>query len=339
MSLSHSFNNLSALAAQYLQPIVEKLPPQAQNVLAHPLAPKVLLAVLTLALLRQTNRALTSWSMNNGQCDKFDKSREVVLLTGGCSGIGKQMVLDLAKAGVRVVIIDIQEPTFTLPTGVTFHKADITSSTSISEVAAKIRQESGDPTVLINNAGVGHDGTILEKPESKIRQTFEVNTVSHFLMVREFMPAMIKQNHGHIVTIASMASFIGLGDMVEYSCTKASALAFHEGLRQELKLWYNAPKVRTTVVHPLWVRTPMIKVLTDAGSEFKQPILTPEMVSGAVVKQVLAQRSGQIILPGYYTPLSFLRALPNWIQEFARGVGSKDFIRLRELQQKQVKSA
>lgn len=336
--MSLSFEHLSLVLGQWLQPIVQQLPPSLQNILLHPLAPKAFLVVVALALLRLTNRALTSWSLNNGvSVGKWNADRELVLLTGGCSGIGKQMVLDLAKTGTRVVILDIQEPTFSLPSGVTFYKADITSSASIAEVAEKIRATQGDPTILINNAGVGHDGTILEKPEAKIRQTFEVNTISHFLMVREFLPSMIAKNHGHIITIASMASFIGLGDMVEYSCTKASALAFHEGLRQELRLWYQAPKVRTTVVHPLWVRTPMIKVLTDAGSEFKQPILTPEMVSEAVVKQVVSQRSGQIILPSYYTPLSMLRALPNWFQEFARGVGSRDFIKLREWQQKQVK--
>ncbi|KAL4971483.1 hypothetical protein BDW66DRAFT_165129 [Aspergillus desertorum] len=336
--MSLSLSHLSLVFGQWLQFTVERLPPSVQNVVLHPLAPKALVALLAIAILRQANRALTDWSMNNGERDKFDHERELVLLTGGCSGIGKQMVLDLSEAKVCVVILDIQEPTFTLPSGVAFYEADITSSASIAEVAEKIRAEHGDPTVLINNAGVGHDGTILEKPEAKIRRTFEVNTISHFLMVREFLPSMIEKNHGHVITIASMASFIGLGDMVEYSCTKASALAFHEGLRQELRLWYKAPKVRTTVVHPLWVRTPMIKVLTDAGSEFKQPILTPEMVSEAVVKQVLAQRSAQIILPRYYTPLSMLRALPNWFQEYARGVGSRDFIKLREWQQKQLKT-
>ncbi|KAL5334959.1 hypothetical protein BJX70DRAFT_339808 [Aspergillus crustosus] len=332
-----SFEHLSLVIGQWLQPIVQRLPPALQDVLLHPLAPKAFLVLFGLALLRQANRILTDRSMNNGErVEKWNNGREVVLLTGGCSGIGKQMVLDLAKKRVRVVIVDIQEPTFSLPTGVTFYKADITSSASIADVAEKIRAAHGDPTVLINNAGVAHDGTILHKSEAKIRQTFEVNTISHFLMVREFLPSMVEKNHGHVITIASMASFIGLGDMVEYSCSKASALAFHEGLRQELRLWYKAPRVRTTVVHPLWVRTPMIKLLTDAGSEFKQPILTPEMVSEAVVKQVLAQRSGQIILPGYYTPLSMLRAMPNWIQEFARGVGCRDFIKLREWQQKQL---
>lgn len=126
-----------------------------------------------------------------------------------------------------------------------FFKADITKSESIKAVAEQIRARLGDPTVLVNNAGVGHDGTILEEPEAKIRQTFEVNTISHFLMVREFLPSMIRKNHGHVITIASMASFVALGEMVDYCCSKASALAFHEGLTQELRHWYQARKVRT----------------------------------------------------------------------------------------------
>lgn len=127
-----------------------------------------------------------------------------------------------------------------------FYRCDITNSSSIKTVAEQIRAQHGHPTVLVNNAGVGHEGTVLEEPEAKIRQTFEVNTLAHFLTVREFLPAMARNNHGHVVTIASMASFLALGEMVDYCCTKASALAFHEGLGQELKRWYNAPKVRTT---------------------------------------------------------------------------------------------
>lgn len=64
-------------------------------------------------------------------------------------------------------------------------------------------------------------------------------------MVKEFLPSMIRDNHGHVITVASMASFVTVGEMVDYACTKASALAFHEGLGQELRYWYKAPKVRT----------------------------------------------------------------------------------------------
>jgi len=70
--------------------------------------------------------------------------------------------------------------------------------------------------------------------------------MAHYWLVREFLPAMVKKNHGHVVTIASMASFVVHAQNVDYCCTKASSLAFHEGLASELKSRYNAPDVKTT---------------------------------------------------------------------------------------------
>lgn len=72
--------------------------------------------------------------------------------------------------------------------------------------------------------------------EVEIRRVFDVNTVSHFLLAKEFLPAMIKSNHGHIVTVASMACFLVHARNVDYTSTKACALGFHEGLAQELKV-------------------------------------------------------------------------------------------------------
>jgi all-trans-retinol dehydrogenase (NAD+) len=59
---------------------------------------------------------------------------------------------------------------------------------------------------------------------------------------------MVKSNHGHIVTVASVASFLAIAPTVAYSCSKAGVLAFHEALTNELKVRYDAPKVRTTYV-------------------------------------------------------------------------------------------
>jgi all-trans-retinol dehydrogenase (NAD+) len=115
-------------------------------------------------------------------------------------------------------------------------------------VAETIRKEHGEPTVLINNAGTGTNKTILDETEAELRRVFDVNTISHFLLAKEFVPAMAKRNHGHIVTVASMASFMVHAQNVDYTCTKASCLAFHEGLAQELKSRYDANKVRTTSV-------------------------------------------------------------------------------------------
>ena len=133
-------------------------------------------------------------------------------------------------------------------------------------------------------------------------------------MVQEFLPDMIQNNHGHIVTIASVTSFVGLGGWVDYCCSKASALAFHEGLSQELSLWYDAPKVRTSIFHPAWVRTPLIESYASSEKVFKKSMLEPEVVAEAVVKQILTQRGGQIILPENKFVISLLRAFPHWIQ-------------------------
>lgn len=123
---------------------------------------------------------------------------------------------------------------------------DITSSKEIKAFAEKIRTEHGEPTVIINNAGIGNNKPILDLPESGLRKIFDVNVIAHYLLLQEFMPALVRANHGHIVTVASMASFSTQASNVDYACTKASALVLHEGLGQELKHIYKAPRLRTS---------------------------------------------------------------------------------------------
>ena len=160
--------------------------------------------------------------------------------------------------------------------------------------------------------------------------------MAHFWTVKEFLPAMIRNNHGHVVTVASMASFLGLGEIADYCTTKAGALAFHESLGQEIKYWYKAPKIRTSIIHPFWVATPMVQLLIDAGKHFKQPIMTPDQISSAVVKQVVTQRSGQAIVPKYLSIAAGIRGLPTWVQEKVRYDNSMALLRLRELEQQGV---
>lgn len=139
-------------------------------------------------------------------------------------------------------------------------------------------------------------------------------------MVKEFLPAMIKMNHGHVVTVASIASYVTIAQNVDYSCTKAAVVAFHEGLRQELDYRYGAPMVRTSIVHPFWVQTPLIAPLVSQSSSFpKSGILTPETVSNAIVGQVISGQGAQIFLPKDLGIASGIRGFPTWLQEKIRG--------------------
>jgi all-trans-retinol dehydrogenase (NAD+) len=125
---------------------------------------------------------------------------------------------------------------------------DLSSSSAISEVAATIKQTYGNPSILVNNAGTGTAQTILSETESERRRVFEVNVLCHFTLVREFLPAMVDKNHGHVMTIASTGSFYSQAQNVAYASSKAAVMAFHEGLGQELRTRFNARKVRTSYV-------------------------------------------------------------------------------------------
>ncbi|KAG9247346.1 hypothetical protein BJ878DRAFT_195063 [Calycina marina] len=279
---------------------------------------KTFALLFSFGLLRRISAKLSQWGLNNYRPDAtFVKSEELIIITGGTSGIGALTALEFAKEEVKVVVLDLFPPKEPLPSGVMFYKCDITSTSQVAEAAEQIRMNHGDPTVLVNNAGVAYCRTILDQTEVNIRRTFEVNTIAHYWMVREFLPAMIKKNHGHVVTVASMASFVVHAQNTDYACTKASSQAFHEGLSSELVSRFDAPDVKTTIIHPTWTHTPMTGALT-ANSKFTELILEPELVATSIAAQVMSGRSAFLFLPPAVSFLGTIRAWPSWAQQMVR---------------------
>lgn len=111
-----------------------------------------------------------------------------------------------------------------------FYKCDITDSKNVDEVAAKIKAEIGAPTILFNNAGIGKTFNIVDMPADFLNKIFQINLISHWYTTKAFLPDMIKGRKGHVVSTASMASFINAAGMVDYCVTKAGVMAFHEGI-------------------------------------------------------------------------------------------------------------
>lgn len=81
--------------------------------------------------------------------------------------------------------------------------------------------------------------------------------------------------------------------------------------------------ILSSIVHPLWVETPMIKGFTDYRAVFGQPIMSPRVVSEAIVDHILSRKSGQIILPRNLSVAGSLRAFPIWLQEVIRSFVSR----------------
>ncbi|KAL3466296.1 hypothetical protein BJX64DRAFT_250543 [Aspergillus heterothallicus] len=288
--------------------------------LQNPKALQALKILASLAVLRRLNAFLNQRALNNGVADSYDWNREVVVLTGGSNGIGRQVAKLLGSKGVKVAILDIAPPTdaSALPSTVRFHKCDITSPSAIAEVAATIRATMGEPTVLINNAGICSSRTILGSTESQTRLQFEVNTFAHYWLAKEFLPAMIKRNHGMVVTVASQAGYTVTPNMVDYSATKAAAIAFHEGLGAELVTRYNAPRVRTVLITQGFAKTALIDKLTPEDT-WLNPLLHPETVAENIVNQVLSGNSGHVLVPGATGWVAkCMRGFPAWFSHATR---------------------
>jgi hypothetical protein len=95
---------------EYLAPLLAKLPPPVQTAITSTTTRNVVAFVLVWNLVKSFNSIVSGFVLNNWTSDKWNWSREVVFITGGCSGIGQYVVDKLASRGIKVIVADIQEP-------------------------------------------------------------------------------------------------------------------------------------------------------------------------------------------------------------------------------------
>lgn len=185
---------------------------------------------------------------------------------------------------------------------------------------------------------VGKSATILDASDEFIERIFKVNLVSQFILIKQFLPAMLEARKGHIVTIGSVTSFVSVPNIVHYSCTKTAVNFLNDGmmtdqnfvlstdavilgLRSELLARYkNGHTIRTTSVHPEFHDTPMIQQFRTSLNRSGLKLYPAENVSTKVVEQVLQGRSGKLYMPersAYH--LSFIKALPTWFFDLIAG--------------------
>lgn len=283
-----------------------------------------------LGVARKLSASLSAVATNNWRISSkppggktWDWPNEMAVVTGGCGGIGLALVDGLTAKGVRVAVLDIvDEPPPALrsnPRAVYF-KCDVTSRDAVASTADAVRREmGGDPTILVNNAGVAKRNTIVDVAEEDLRRVLGVNLMAMWFTTQAFLPAMIRANKGHVVTVASLASFVALSTSVEYSATKAGALAFHEGLACEIKHVYKAPGIVTTVVHPNFVRTPMTEPYAhEIEGKGAGKMLTVGDVARPLLAHIFSGRGGQLVMPSHMSFLTTLRGWPSWLQEGLR---------------------
>lgn len=196
----------------------------------------VLKALFALGLYRILNDFFSELAQNNfrwrSEKHRYDWPKEIAVVTGAASGFGKLISKGFAANGLKVVALDIHD---SLPADmqsnkkIHYYKCDVTSADAVNTVADTIRAEHGNPSVLINNAGIAMATTILAAKPEEVRRIFDVNTISHYFTVNAFLPSMVAQHKGHVVTLASMASFVS--GPVSTCSLKTGSLRTHANIR------------------------------------------------------------------------------------------------------------
>ncbi|KAG0303730.1 hypothetical protein BGZ98_006352 [Dissophora globulifera] len=256
------------------------------------------------------------------QGGKIDWEDEVVLITGGASGIGYLLAESLAIRRITVVVLDVLPVQSSLD--IESFICDVSNPEDIARAAKEIREEIGEPTILVNNAGIVNGRSVLDLSIQDIKKTMDVNFLGQAYTIKEFLPDMIKNNHGHIISVSSAMGIMAAPQIADYAASKAAVKSFHETLESEIKYVYKTPGVKTTLVCCGKVETGMFKGVME-----RLPFFTPTLEPLEVVRSLIAtmeQKRGrnQIMLPLYVHFVPLVSIMPAWFQDLARRYSGAD---------------
>uniref|UniRef100_A0A0K0E9S4 Short-chain dehydrogenase/reductase 3 n=2 Tax=Strongyloides stercoralis TaxID=6248 RepID=A0A0K0E9S4_STRER len=237
---------------------------------------------------------------------------KVVLITGAGQGLGRLYALRFADLQCKLILWDINEDNLKevvnecklKNTHVDYQIVDISYKEKIYQSAKKILDEYGFVDILINNAGVLFGKEFLQLSDDNFELTLKVNTISHWYILKAFLPIMIQKNEGHIVSMCSISSFIGTPWGIDYTVSKFGAIGMMEGIRNELKM-KGITGIKTTCVAPIFTNTQMIENFKICkGVE----ILSPKYVVDEAMDAILTEQP-IIIIPRLLYYLYFLKGI------------------------------
>lgn len=259
---------------------------------------------------------------------------EVVLITGGSSGIGKELALEAARRGAIVVVAarnksaldEVAKKCLILSGRPAFaYELDVTSPDQIDAVLAKIQHEVGGIDVLINSAGLGDFLPVVKQPKVKMQEMVKVNLLALMYISRCVAKQMMDQGYGAIINMGSLDGKIPTPNSAVYSATKAGVIQFDNVLRMEVADY----GVQVLTVNPGPIETPFFDK-TAAGADYRAHLpqwmfISPEDLAKRIWNNV-GYKTREINVPGY---VAFL----GWAYQVIPGLGDWAIKRFFNFQQ------
>lgn len=251
---------------------------------------------------------------------KVDLSEEVIVITGGASGLGLLVAEVYGMRGATVAVLDVKELEAGEARGISLYKCDVGNKEEVKRVAIEIERDLGTPTILINNAAIVNGKALLDLSIDEIEHTFNVNLLGAYYTLKTFLPAMIRSGHGTIVTMSSVLAHLGAAQLSDYSASKAALSALHKSLSAELSSY---PDIKTILVEPGQLSTPLFGRLQSPNSFFA-PTLEPVDVAREIIAAIDGGSSGALAMPLYARWVGWMEVLPVGVQAILRKLSGVD---------------
>jgi 2-keto-3-deoxy-L-fuconate dehydrogenase len=204
------------------------------------------------------------------------------IVTGAASGIGLAVVEALVEAGATVAALDRVVPVSgTLPDGVLALEADVTDDAAVRRAVAEAAEQFGGLDVLVNNAGIGAQGSVVDSTDEEWLHVLDVNVIGTARVSRAAWPHLVASDRAAIVNTASIAASAGLPQRAVYSASKGAVLALTRAMAAD----GIADGIRVNAVSPGTADTPWIGRLlsTAADPEAERRALEARQPHGRLV--------------------------------------------------------
>lgn len=183
---------------------------------------------------------------------------KIAVITGGASGIGKEIVLLFEEHGAQVIVFDQQET----PGGIC---VDITEENAVKSAFDKVVKEFGKVDILVNNAGIFAPGKTNETSFDQWQKVLSVNLDGAFLCSKYAVNTMLSGSPGGgvIINIASEAGLVAIHGQVAYNVSKAAMIHLSNCMAVD----YALDNIRVNCICPGRVLTPMVQNIIDNSDE------------------------------------------------------------------------
>jgi 3-oxoacyl-[acyl-carrier protein] reductase len=199
-------------------------------------------------------------------------SNKTAIVTGGTRGIGKAIVLELARSGCNVAFNysksddlanELVKEIEALGVKAVAKKADVSDFESAKEMIKEVKDEFGQIDYLVNNAGITRDKLLAMMKESDWDDVININLKSVYNFSKAVIMTMIKQKKGKILNITSVSGIAGVAGQTNYSASKAGMIGFTKALAKEV----GKAKINVNAIACGFIETDMTSELPE---EYKQ---------------------------------------------------------------------